>query len=389
MWSALSNLDAFPKVNEDFFKKTMSGGVITILASLLMGLLFFSELQMYLTTQTTHELVVDTSRGAHIDINFDVTFPHMPCAWLSLDAMDISGEMHLDVAGQSIQKQRLSAAGAPVSDVESHDVTHTRKKAVDNSTCASCYGAESPTRKCCNTCEEVQQAYQAKGWVLSNIATIAQCKDDSYIKAINDQAGEGCHMWGSLMVNKVAGNVHFAVGHSYQQGAMHIHDMAPFADKALDFTHTIRALSFGEAYPGMKNPLDGISQSVPMHKPSDPAAPPKAVTGMFQYFLKVVPTDYLSLRGRATRSNQFSVTENFREAADAQVGGRSLPGVFFFYDLSPIKVRIQEQRASFLHFLTNVCAIVGGIFAVSGLIDGTVYHAEQAIRKKIELGKHA
>jgi hypothetical protein len=26
VWSTLSALDAFPKVNEDFFKKTMSGG---------------------------------------------------------------------------------------------------------------------------------------------------------------------------------------------------------------------------------------------------------------------------------------------------------------------------------------------------------------------------
>ena len=52
------------------------------------------------------------------------------------------------------------------------------------------------------------------------------------------------------------------------------------------------------------------------------------------------------------------------------------------------QVRIQQQKASFLHFLTNVCAIVGGVFAVSGLIDGTVYHAEQVIKKKMELGKH-
>jgi hypothetical protein len=56
--------------------------------------------------------------------------------------------------------------------------------------------------------------------------------------------------------------------------------------------------------------------------------------------------------------------------------------------LAVLQVRIQEQKSSFLHFLTNVCAIVGGIFAVSGLIDGTVYQAEQVIRKKIELGKH-
>jgi hypothetical protein len=51
-------------------------------------------------------------------------------------------------------------------------------------------------------------------------------------------------------------------------------------------------------------------------------------------------------------------------------------------------VTIKEKKSSFLHFLTNVCAIVGGMFALSGLIDGTVYHAEQVIKKKMELGKH-
>jgi hypothetical protein len=50
-------------------------------------------------------------------------------------------------------------------------------------------------------------------------------------------------------------------------------------------------------------------------------------------------------------------------------------------------VRIVEQRSSFLHFLTNVCAIVGGVFAVSGLVDGAVHHGEQLIRKKMDLGK--
>jgi hypothetical protein len=54
--------------------------------------------------------------------------------------------------------------------------------------------------------------------------------------------------------------------------------------------------------------------------------------------MQVVPTEYTDVKGTSTNSNQFSVTENFRESADAHLGGRSLPGVFFFYDLSPIKV---------------------------------------------------
>lgn len=45
-------------------------------------------------------------------MQFDLTFPRMPCAWLSLDAMDISGEMHLDVVSTHLAATRCT--GAPV-----------------------------------------------------------------------------------------------------------------------------------------------------------------------------------------------------------------------------------------------------------------------------------
>ena len=41
--SRLKNLDAYPKVNEDFFQRTLSGGIITIASSILMLCLFISE----------------------------------------------------------------------------------------------------------------------------------------------------------------------------------------------------------------------------------------------------------------------------------------------------------------------------------------------------------
>jgi hypothetical protein len=44
LWGKLKSLDAYPKVNEDFFTKTMSGGIITIVSSLVMAILFISEL---------------------------------------------------------------------------------------------------------------------------------------------------------------------------------------------------------------------------------------------------------------------------------------------------------------------------------------------------------
>ncbi|KAM7502788.1 hypothetical protein LguiB_001692 [Lonicera macranthoides] len=40
----ICNFDAYPKINEDFYGRTLSGGVITRASSIVMHLLFFSEL---------------------------------------------------------------------------------------------------------------------------------------------------------------------------------------------------------------------------------------------------------------------------------------------------------------------------------------------------------
>lgn len=42
--------------------------------------------------------------------------------------------------------------------------------------------------------------------------------------------------------------------------------------------------------------------------------------------------------------------------------------VYFLYDLSPITVTIREERRSFLHFITRLCAVLGGTFALTGLL---------------------
>ncbi|GJS88296.1 endoplasmic reticulum-Golgi intermediate compartment protein 3-like protein, partial [Tanacetum coccineum] len=103
---------------------------------------------------------------------------------------------------------------------------------------------------------------------------------------------------------------------------------------------------------------------------------------------RVVPTfttDLMRRESFPSNSSQFSVTEHFKGAEVGRL--QTLPGVFFFYELSPIKVTFTEEHVSFLHFLTNVCAIIGGVFTVSGILDSLIYHGQQAIRKKMELGK--
>ncbi len=59
-----------------------------------------------------------------------------------------------------------------------------------------------------------------------------------------------------------------------------------------------------------------------------------------------------------------------------------------FRALRCAQVRFSETKSSVAHFLTSVCAIVGGVFTVSGLIDSFVYHGHRVLRKKMDLGKH-
>ncbi len=142
-----------------------------------------------------------------------------------------------------VYKQRLSASGSPVREAERHDVKSTKKaevKVVGNTTCGACYGAEDAENACCNTCDEVsfggwwlpvgssavrlgvcaslgshdlpatwccacqvRAAYRRRGWALTNVENIEQCKHDAYIESIREQKGEGCRMWGHVEVNKV------------------------------------------------------------------------------------------------------------------------------------------------------------------------------------------
>ena len=46
----------------------------------------------------SYHVQVDTRMEEPLQIHFDVSFPHIPCEILSLDAMDVGGKRQLDVA---------------------------------------------------------------------------------------------------------------------------------------------------------------------------------------------------------------------------------------------------------------------------------------------------
>lgn len=47
-------------------------------------------------------------------------------------------------------------------------------------------------------------------------------------------------------------------------------------------------------------------------------------------------------------------------------GRGQMPAVFIIYDMFSLAVAVADSRRSLAHFLVRVCAVLGGVFAVTG-----------------------
>jgi hypothetical protein len=45
------------------------------------------------------------------------------------------------------------------------------------------------------------------------------------------------------------------------------------------------------------------------------------------------------------------------------------PALFFRYELSPLKIKYSMSYAEWSNYFINICAIVGGMFVVAGIIE--------------------
>ncbi|CAO3587056.1 unnamed protein product [Absidia cylindrospora] len=314
----------------------------------------------------------------------------MPCHMLSLDLMDDSGQ-HISGLTHNVYKVRLDTMGQVIDTEKEYqlgDKTHVLQQALQTTNeCGSCYGAVSLREDgCCQTCGDVREAYVKMGWGLGETNSIEQCVRENWKELFEHHSNEGCNLNGQLSVNKIRGNFHIAPGQAFTNDHMHVHDIQTFLGgapdgHAFDLSHEIHHLKFGpvdldanvpESALAITNPLGGTVKTTDQVQTS------------YQYFLKIVSTELIPLKGKSIYTNQYSVTMEER-ILTPNAGG--LPGVFFMMDISPMQIIYRQNQRSLTNLITGILGITGGIFTVAGLVDSVMYKAERSFRRKVELGK--
>ncbi|KAI9310357.1 endoplasmic reticulum vesicle transporter-domain-containing protein [Dichotomocladium elegans] len=321
-------LDAYAKPLDDIRVRTASGAYVTLISGIIILVLSLYEISQYLTPEMHPEIIVDSGTMTKMPITFNITFPHLPCYMLSLDLMDESGDHIMDY-DHDVFKVRLDEHGTEILREKATELSNkmdpTHVVAANNEVsqeyCGPCYGAKrNDGQECCNTCDDVRRAYADDGWRLPDESQIEQCVREN----VSSQTKEGCNIHGHLMVSRVRGNFHFSPGKSFAYGGAHIHDVRTYLAAHHDFSHEIHSLQFGEqSYQQFKqkrtemvkltNALDNTAWGT-----SQPSI-------MYQYFLKIVPSQIDYLNGKTLHTYQYSVSRQERDLA--QQSGNGLPGM--------------------------------------------------------------
>jgi hypothetical protein len=425
----------FPKVDQEFSVRTEKGGMTTMIAIFTVCLLALGEIVSYIgqNASTTEHIAVNTDLNKRMRINMNITFPGLACEDLHVDAMDVAGDSQIDVDDTLVKKQlrgdgKYRTAEEIKVETNLHQSDQENKEKILKSKlpdnyCGPCFGAQKEDGQCCQTCDELMDAYKEKRWKSDLLVyTAEQCiregRDKKEPKKM--RKGQGCNLSGYMTVNRVAGNFHIAMGEGVERDGRHIHTFLPEDSPNFNASHTIHELSFG---PEDTAPMNGIKKIV---------GPEHGTTGLFQYFIKVVPTTYKGKKlmpknanqampslfdevegnqdkDHVLETNRYFFTERFRplmrdfveeethaeEDSATYEAGHShtnkhkehlhrnaiLPGVFFIYEIYPFAVEISQNSIPFTHLLIRLIAIVGGVFTCASWLDAALCASDAGRRK--------
>ena len=304
-----------------------------------MFLLLMNEYFNYRSYNMTTLMYVDKERGSDkLQVNIDIDFYNLPCELLS---MEIRNQLGLNV--QNIEGNLTKY------------VLNTKHEIIGFTP----YSLESLGRFGHDHDHIAQPDYELVKTQLKN--------------------KEGCKLKGEFFLDAVPGV--FII--SPKAFSPTIERLRREGLDYINVEHIINDLSFGEKIHRFKLLGFGFEQYGLMNTLARKKRINEKFPMVYQYYLKIVPTKFSYYNGKTYNKYQYTVNSFSENSIDRSAL------LFFRYDLSPITVEYKHTKMSFLTFLINVFAILGGVFTVAGIIDAIIHKYVLLLLRKAEMNKIA
>ena len=304
--------DFFQKVTLDnVTKPTLIGSLLSLSAISIMVFLFFRQLIDFYSYHTKTDSVVHQPQNAddQISVNMELLFNSVPCNLLSLDTVDIMNNHKGDIS-DTLQKKKYY---------------HSNRK----------IGEKFLTNR--------------------DVANLA--------KAVNNN--EGCALVGKIKVNQVPGEYHISF-HNYRGLWRDFNQKHRDLVSKIKLSHSFKSLSFGDT-----------SQRVVKRFELDPNLFFRNFENIntfadnqllnYNYFVKIIPYMLVDENwGSTYYAYSFSLTS---KSTPFDPNYDEMPIVTIRYEFSPIMMKVTHLKRDYLHFLTHVSAIIGGVFVVFSIIN--------------------
>ncbi|KAG8234389.1 hypothetical protein J437_LFUL015129 [Ladona fulva] len=334
----IKKLDAFPKISDAYIETSPVGGILSIVSWAVIIWIVYSEVTFYLDARFKFRFIPDTEFDSKLKMNIDITVA-MPCRNLGADIVDSTDQpvLQFDPITEESTWFELSTIQKLHFDAISRVNTNLREES-----------------------HALQDLLWRSGY--SSLFGDMPPRDDS-----PNHPPDACRFHGTLWLNKVAGNFHITAGKTIDlaQGHFHISTNA-FGGNVNNFSHRIERFSFGDPSPGIIHPLEGdekiTNEGVYQPMTYDDCAM------LYQYFIEVVGTEVSTMRVPRLSTYQYSARGHERPVDHAK-GSHGVPGIYFKYDMSALRVKVTQERDSSLPtFLARLCAIVGGVYVTVGML---------------------
>ena len=304
--------DFFQKVTLDnVTKPTLIGSILSLSAISIMIFLFLRQLIDFYSYHTKTDSVVHQPKNAdeQISVNMELLFNSVPCNILSLDTVDIMNNHKGDISDTLTKKKYF------------HSSNKIGEKYITN----------------------------------RDVANLA--------RAVNSQ--EGCALVGKIRVNQVPGEYHVSF-HNYRSLWRDFNQKHKDLVPKIKLSHSFKSLSFGDTTERVVKRFE-LDPNLFFRSFGDINTFKDNQILNYNYFVKIIPYMLVDENwGSTYYAYSFSLTSKstpFNPQYD------EMPIVNIRYEFSPIMMKVTHLKRDYLHFLTHVSAIVGGVFVVFSIIN--------------------